>query len=66
MPVVLDVGTDRRELVEDPNYLGLKTPRLKGDELYEVDWCDEMDGVAGDLTTRSTRLDISFAYGILP
>jgi len=36
MPVVLDVGTDRRELVEDPNYLGLKTPRLKGDELYEV------------------------------
>jgi hypothetical protein len=36
MPVVLDVGTDNMELQNDPNYLGLQTPRLKGDELYEV------------------------------
>ena len=34
--MVLDVGTDNMELQNDPNYLGLQTPRLKGDELYEV------------------------------
>lgn len=32
MPVNFDVGTDRRELLEDPDYLGVHEPRLKGDE----------------------------------
>ena len=31
IPVVLDVGTDRRELLDDPYYLGNRHPRVRGD-----------------------------------
>ncbi|HET9781092.1 MAG TPA: NAD-dependent malic enzyme, partial [Candidatus Dormibacteraeota bacterium] len=31
IPVVLDVGTDRRELLEDAQYLGNRHPRIRGD-----------------------------------
>jgi len=31
MPVNLDVGTDRLDLIEDPSYLGVRQPRLRGD-----------------------------------
>ena len=30
LPVVLDCGTDTQRLMEDPFYLGLKQPRLRG------------------------------------
>ena len=36
MPVNIDVGTDRRELLEDPDYLGVHQPRLKGDAYFEL------------------------------
>ncbi len=32
MPVVLDVGTDRTDLIEDPLYLGTRRSRVTGDE----------------------------------
>lgn len=32
VPVVLDVGTDRAERRDDPLYLGMRHPRLQGDE----------------------------------
>ena len=36
LPVALDVGTDREELLQDPNYLGVHQPRLRGDAYFEL------------------------------
>jgi len=35
IPVILDVGTDRRELLDDPQYLGNRHPRVRG-EVYDA------------------------------
>ena len=32
LPVSIDAGTDRQELIDSPYYLGLKQPRLRGDD----------------------------------
>ncbi len=36
MPVNIDVGTDRKELLEDPDYLGVHEPRLTGDAYFAL------------------------------
>lgn len=36
MPVNLDVGTNRKELLDDPNYLGVHLPRISGDKYFEL------------------------------
>jgi len=35
LPVVLDLGTNNEKLLQDKRYLGLKEPRLDGEEYYE-------------------------------
>ena len=34
LPVVLDVGTNNKELIDDPMYMGWRHERIKGDEYY--------------------------------
>jgi malate dehydrogenase (oxaloacetate-decarboxylating) len=36
LPVALDVGTDRASLRDDPHYLGVRTPRLRGAPYLDV------------------------------
>ena len=36
LPVCLDVGTSNAQLRSDPLYLGVQSPRLEGDEYYDI------------------------------
>ncbi|MXZ80205.1 MAG: NAD-dependent malic enzyme [Gammaproteobacteria bacterium] len=46
LPVMFDVGTDNSELLTDPIYLGLRQPRLRGEEYFSL--MDEFVRAASD------------------
>jgi len=50
MPVGLDVGTNRKDLLESPSYLGVPRPRMEGEEYLAF-----MDRVVDAIATRWPR-----------
>ena len=51
LPVMLDVGTNNPDLIDDPFYLGLRQPRVRG-EAYTA-FVDEFVQAVGDLYPRA-------------
>jgi malate dehydrogenase (oxaloacetate-decarboxylating)(NADP+) len=47
LPIVLDVGTDNRELLDDPLYIGVRRPRARGAEYS--DFVDEFVAAANEV-----------------
>ncbi|CEH16436.1 related to nadp-dependent malic enzyme [Ceraceosorus bombacis] len=67
LPIVVDVGTNNQELLDDPLYLGLRRKRASDDEVYAL-----MDEVMEALQTAYPNLIIQFedwaserAFGLL-
>ncbi|UCC57010.1 MAG: NAD-dependent malic enzyme [Gammaproteobacteria bacterium] len=61
MPVMLDVGTNNKTLRNDPLYLGIKQPRLGGEEYYAL-----VDEFVGAVQERFPRALIQFEDFLTP
>ena len=67
MPVILDAGTNRQSLLEDPSYLGVREPRL-GDEAHMnavVEFCDAVKERFPDALVQFEDFQTDRAFAIL-
>jgi malic enzyme len=67
MPVILDAGTNRQSLLEDPSYLGVREPRL-GDEDHMkavVEFCDAVKERFPDALVQFEDFQTDRAFAIL-
>ena len=55
LPVTLDVGTNNKALLEDPNYIGMRHPRLEGEEYYNM-----VDEFMGAVYARFPNVVVQF------
>ena len=67
MPVILDAGTNRQSLLDDPSYLGVREPRL-GDEDHMravVEFCDAVKERFPDALVQFEDFQTDRAFAIL-
>ncbi len=64
LPLVIDVGTNNKQLKDDDNYLGLKNDRLENEEYYEIidEFMEAMSYRYKDVFYHFE--DISLKYGL--
>ena len=58
LPVQIDVGTENRNLIEDPYYMGLKQPRVRG-EAYES-LIEEFFSACQDAYSRNVLIQVNY------
>jgi len=61
LPIVLDVGTNNKELLNDPLYLGMQHPRLQGEEFHAF-----VDEWVSAITDRFPKAVIQFEDFMMP
>ncbi len=55
LPITIDVGTNNEELLSDPIYMGLKHPRIRGEEYYNF-----VDKIIAAIQRRWPKVLIQF------
>lgn len=55
LPITIDVGTNNEELLNDPLYMGLKHPRIRGEEYYSF-----VDEIMAAIQRRWPKVLIQF------
>lgn len=55
LPITLDVGTNNKALLDDPEYIGIRKPRLVGDEYFEM-----IDEFIGAVFSRWPNVVVQF------
>ncbi|KAI7895154.1 malic enzyme [Mucor mucedo] len=67
LPVVLDVGTNNQDLLNDPLYLGMSHPRLEGEEYYSFvdEWVTAITSRWPDTLIQFEDFKYPHAYNLL-
>ncbi|KAI9239281.1 MAG: hypothetical protein BYD32DRAFT_411688 [Podila humilis] len=67
LPVVLDVGTNNEQLLNDPLYLGMGHRRLEGDEYYSFvdEWINAIENRFPNALVQFEDIKAPYAYTLL-